>query len=325
MKNHIIAYVRWEIISRWKRLMLKYSCDGKSTLVYGSNDDRQFDHFAKEGAVLWIFASHHDYPPTLIAQLKNVERIDEIRNSTLPPGLLSELKPLGRDKKYRFKVQGSQGSCFYGHNDATLVLKELALLGKDGRIIKEADVSWNPRKHGNMLQRPHRIYSPTPIQTFADKLQKHTVFISWKHCDVKGKKHENLKKRNYVKEFLKELNKNEFAVWVDELALPNYQPRTADDNLMNLLLRQGIKQSRVVIAVASDQYGCISLDSTINWTKQEWQSKSKQNRVALFTSDVQQANYNCKGNGQEVDLSSASLRLNGEPSDAVCDFLDWFK
>ena len=96
--------------------------------VYGSNDERQFDSFAKDGAVLWIVASHRDYPPTLVAQLKNVERIDEIRKSTIPPGLMSELKPLGRDKKYRFKVRGAQGSRFYGHNDARLVLNKLALL-----------------------------------------------------------------------------------------------------------------------------------------------------------------------------------------------------
>ena len=94
---------------------------------------------------------------------------------------------------------------------------------------------------------------------------------------------------------------------------------------MELLLRQGLKQSRVVIAVASDQYGCRSLDSTKNWTKQEWQSKSKRNRVALFTIDEQQANHDCERNGPSVNLDSASLRLSGKPSDAASDFLDWFK
>ena len=325
MSIHLVAYVRWSIISRWKRLVLKYACDGKPTFVYGSNDDRQFDNFARDGAVLWIVASHRDYPPTLVAQLKNVERIEESRNSTIPPGLLSELKPLGHCKKYRFEVQGAQGSRFFGHNDAMPVLNELALLGNDGRIAKEAEEKWNPRKHGNMLQRPHRVDDASPLKTFADKLQRQTVFISWKHCDVKGRKYENLRKKDYVKEFTRELNKNEVAVWLDDFALPNYRPKTADDNLMKLLLRQGLKQSRVVIAVASDQYGCRSSDSTKNWTKQEWQSKSKRNRVVLFTSDAQQDNHYCEGSSPSVNLDSASLRLSGKPSDAASDFLDWFE
>lgn len=325
MSQHLIAYVRWSIISRWKRLVLKYACEGKPSFVYGSNDDRQFDSFARDGAVLWIVASHRDYPPTLVAKLNNVERIDESRKSTIPPGLLSELKPIGHGKKYRFKVLGGKGSRFYGHNDAMPVLNELALLGNDGKIVKKVEEEWNPRKHGNMLQRPHRIDNVSLLTTFAEKLQQQTVFISWKHSDVKGRKQENLRKRYYVKEFTKELNKGEVAVWLDEFALPNYRPNTADDNLMELLLRQGLKQSRVVIAVASDRYGCKSSGSNINWTKKEWKSKSKRNRIALFTSDAQQANHDCEDNSPSVNLDSANLCLSGMPSSAASDFLYWFK
>lgn len=325
MSTHLIAYVQWSIISRWKRLVLKYACDGKPTFVYGSKDDRQFDRFARDGAVLWIMASHREYPPTLVAKLEKVERIDESQKSTIPPGILSELKPIGQGEEYQFKVRGTQGSRFYGHNDVMPVLNELALLGNDGKTVKEAEEEWIPRKHGNMLQRPHRVDNASRLMTFADKLQRQTVFISWKHCDVKGRKHVNLRKRNYVKEFTRELNKAEVAVWLDEFALPNYRPKTTDDNLMELLLRQGLKHSRVIIAVASDQYGCKSSDSTKNWTKQEWKSKSKQNRVALFTSDEQYANHNCEGNSSSVNLDSASLCLSGRPSDAASVFLKWFK
>jgi len=325
MSTHLLAYVQWSIISRWKRLVLKYACDGEPIFVYGSNDDRQFDRFARDGAVLWIVASHRDYPPTLVAQLKSIERIDESRQSTIPPGLLSDLKPLGHGKRYRFTVRGAQGSRFYGHNDVLPVLNELTLLGNDGKTVKDADEEWIPRKHGNMLQRPHRIEDASLLNIFAGKLKRQTVFISWKHCDVKGRKHENLRKRNYVKEFARELNKDEVAVWLDEFALPNYRPRTADDNLMKLLLRQGLKQSRVVIAVASDQYGCMTAGSTTNWTKQEWQSKLKRFRAALFTSDAQQAKQDSEGNGTAVNLESAELTLSGKPSSAASKFLDWFK
>lgn len=293
--------------------------------MYGSNDDRQFDSFARDGAILWIVASHRDYPPTLVAKLNTVERIDESRKSTIPPGFLWELKPLGKGKKYRFKVLGAQGSQFYGHNDVMPVLNEFVLLGNDGKIVKEEGELWNPRKHGNMLQRPHRIDNACPLTTFADNLLRQTVFISWKHRDIKGRKHENLRKRNYVKEFVRELNKAEVAVWLDEFALPNYRPKTADDHLMKLLLEQGLEQSRVVIAVASDQYGCRSADSTTNWTKQEWQSKLKQYRLALFTSDAQQTKKDGEDNGPPVNLDSAELSLSGKPSDAAVKFLDWFK
>jgi hypothetical protein len=260
-----------------------------------------------------------------VAKLKNVQRIDKGRKCTIPAGLLSELKPIGHGEEYQFKVRGRQGSRFYGHNDVKPVLNELALLGIDGKTVKRAEEEWIPRKHGNMLLRPHRVDNASRLKAFAGELQRRTVFISWKHCDVRGRKYENLRKRNYVKEFTRELKKAGVAVWLDELALPNYRPKTADDGLMELLLRQGLKDSRVVIAVASAQYGCKSSDSTKNWTKEEWISKSKRNRVALFTADEQQADRNRGAIGPCVRLDSASLCLTGRPLDAAGDFLAWFK
>jgi hypothetical protein len=155
-------------------------------------------------------------------------------------------------------------------------------------------------------------------------MKRQTVFISWKHSDLKGRKRDNFRRRNFVKEFVRELNKNKIAVWIDELALPNYQPKTADDNLLELLLKQGLQQSRVVIAVASGQYGCISPKSTKNWTKQEWQSKLKRNRLALFTSGIPQKIFEIEGNRQSVILESEFKRLYGKPSDAARKFLEWY-
>jgi hypothetical protein len=322
--THILAYVQWSIISRWKRLVLKYAEDNEPIFLYGSNDDRQFEKYAKEGANLWIMASHKDYPPTLVAKLKRVKRIDHIRD-TIPQELLREFKPLGKGKKYKYIVKGMKGSRFYGHNNALPVLHKLALLGDNGKLNKKEEDRWIPKKHGIMLIRPHRIQNITPLWDYAKKLQKQTVFISWKHGDVKGRKHENLRIRNFVREFIRELNKEKYAVWIDELALPNYKPKTEDDVLMELLLRQGLTQSQVLLAVASNHYGCKSPESAKNWTKQEWNSKSNANRAILFAENSNNDKHKCDDTHTLVISDINGKVLSGKPYDAARDFARWIK
>ena len=324
MSVHIVVYVRWQIISRWKRLVLKYACNGLPVFAYGSNDNRQFAKYAKNGATLWVIASHRLFPPTLVAQLENIERVEKGNASKIPPGLWSELKPIGIGKKYDFIVKGSDDSRFFGHNNALPVLKELEFLSSKGNILKGSKEEWVPRKHGIMLMRPHRVANDYPLTNFADKLDKNTVFMSWKHCDVKGRKHENLRKRDHVKAFAKELNDNGLSVWLDELALPKYKPNTSDDHMMDLLLKQGLDQSHVIIAVSSDHYGRLLPGSEINWTKQEWESKPKKDRVVLFTCEQELDSQKSESEIESVNLDQSELQLHGNPIKASKKFLEWF-
>ncbi|MEJ2309874.1 MAG: hypothetical protein P8Z78_11220 [Gammaproteobacteria bacterium] len=243
---------------------------------------------------------------------------------SVPPGLLSDLKPVGEGRRYNYVVRGGKRSRFYGHNDVSGVLDELAFLGTHGNLVKQPGEAWVPRRHGNMLQRAHRIADATPLENFSRRLDRRSLFISWKHRDVKGRRRENLGVRRHVLEFTRELNRRGMAVWLDELALPDYRPKTADDNLLDLLLRQAMQQCRVLVGVATRHYGCISPDSTVNWTALEWRSKSKRNRALLFVDETPRVRCLEEKRSSCIDPQSAGLLLSGTAEAAAGDFVDWF-
>ncbi|MEJ2321869.1 MAG: hypothetical protein P8Z31_05840 [Gammaproteobacteria bacterium] len=56
---------------------------------------------------------------------------------SVPPGLLSDLKPVGEGRRYNYVVRGGKRSRFYGHNDVSGVLDELAFLGTHGNLVKQ--------------------------------------------------------------------------------------------------------------------------------------------------------------------------------------------
>ena len=58
-------------------MLMKYACGGEPVFVYGSNDDRQFKDHAKDGAVLWVLTTKPGYPPTLVARLNGIERVED--------------------------------------------------------------------------------------------------------------------------------------------------------------------------------------------------------------------------------------------------------
>ena len=316
MATHILAYVQTGIISRWKRLTLKHARDRQPVFVYGSDDDRQFAAYARNGAVLCIVASHRRHPPALVARLAGVQRIDEYHARGVPRVLLRDLKHPGRDRPYRHRVKGGRGSRFFGHNDASQVLRALTLLGSHGNVVKRAGAPWIPGRHGRMLLRPHRVQDAASLSAFAASLQRRAVFVSWKHADTKGRARAHYDRRRRVREFVDRLTRRGVAVWLDERALPDYHPRTADDRLLELLLAQGLTQSRLVIAVATPHYGSRSEGSGENWTLREWRSKAKRSR-AVFFADATRGPRGAPGDGPPIDTASIGLRLSGDPSVAA--------
>ena len=315
MVDHLVAYVQVGILSRWKRLSLKYARDGAPIFAYGSDDDRQFAEYAKDGAVLWIIASHRDHPPSLTARLAGVQRIDPRHRSGVPASLLRELKHPNRDGPYAYRVKGGKGSRFFGHNDVRSALTRLGLLGHQGDYVKAPAQPWDALRHGSMMVRSYRVHDATPLTEFAARLRRATVFVSWKHADMKGRKRENVTRRRWVMAFVRALTRHDVAVWLDDLALPDYMPRTRDDELLDLLLKQGLRQSRFVVAVATHGYATKSCSSRENWTKKEWQSKRRRHRAVLYLEGVAQPST-CRLEA-ELGLGSDELRLTGSPSQAA--------
>jgi len=123
------------------------------------------------------------------------------------------------------------------------------------------------------------------------------------------------RRKTQVRSFVGKLDEFEVAVWLDELALPNYRPRKNAD-LLGLLLKQGLAQSSVVVAVKTEHYGCQSKGSRRNWTKEEWQSKPRRNRAVLSVG-AKRNDASKQSGGPYVDLNSTTLQLTGTPAHAA--------
>ena len=321
MSTHLLAYVQVDILSRWKRLSLKYARDGVPIFAYGSDDDRQFAEYAKDGTVLWIFASHRHHPPSLTARLTAVQRIDTQHPRGVPTGFLRELKHPKRHKAYAFRVKGGKGSCFFGHNDALPTLTKLGLLGHRGDFVKKPKEPWDARRHGPMMLRSYRVLDASSLAEFASKLRRRTIFVSWKHADTKGRKRKNMARKRWVMDFVRTLTQHDVAVWLDDFALPDYQPRTQDDDLLEMLLKQGLQKSKFVVAAATDRYATKSDSSRENWTKKEWKSKVRRNRAILFL-DGQLVDRSERDFEADLRLGSSELRLVGSPAQAAGQLIE---
>ncbi len=324
MVNHLLANVRWSVIGQWKRLLLKHTHRGSQVFVYGSNDDQQFKQSARDGAQLWIVSTPPGFPPTLVARLTDVQRIDASHDAGVCDDLLADLKEPGKGgSEYLFKVKGGRGSRFYGNNDASTALEHTTLLGQGG-TLKAAGEEWVPRRHGVMLMRPKRLQDADALKALATDALHRAVFVSWKHCDKDGQRPDHVARRRAVRELVRELNRRGVAVWLDELALPNFKPHTTDDALMESLLRVGLHESRVVAAVASDCYGTRSPESDVNWTAMELQSKRRQNRVALFLGHEAPDGAESLLVGPTLGSDSVAVHLNGDPSQVASEFCRWY-
>jgi hypothetical protein len=283
MTEHIVAYVQKKLITAWKRNTLKHCReDNQPTFLYSSNDSWQFGPYARSGAVLWVIASQPPDPPALVAKLDNIQQVCvDIDRLQIPDRLYQ------RFGRRLYVVRGGEKSRFFGHNNVSKLLLEMKYLDKDGTPWSLVDCKSNQTvwqsSFGIRLLRPARIAGGDrgafKLQRYSERLLSRTIFISYKRRD-----HSKELRRNRMRQFVRELVNREYAVWLDRIALPatrgpkdrkHHYSQAAQDRMLTILLQQGLDDSKVLLAISSACYGAPSRTGKRNWTKDEWNSISR--------------------------------------------------
>ena len=334
MTEHIVAYVQKKLITAWKRNTLKHCTeDNQPTFLYSSNDSWQFGPYARSGAVLWVIASQPPDPPALVAKLDDIQQVCVDINRLQIPDRLYE-----RFGRRLYVVRGGEKSRFFGHNDVSKLLLEMKYLDRNGTSWSMVDgknsrTAWQSG-FGIRLLRPARIAGgdrgALKLQRFSERLLSRTVFISYKRRDHSGEL-----ERNRMHQFVRELVNREYAVWLDRIALPAARgpkgrkrrySQAAQDRMLTTLLRQGLDDSKVLLAISSARYGTPSRTGNRNWTRDEWDSTSMNADrdspcIPAVWSLASQTSPD-----SEVDLNEAvAFSSSKSAKRAAEDFDKWFK
>ena len=263
MGNHVLAFVRRDLITAWKHITL--SDREGPTFVYGSSNTSVFHAKLKAGDVLWVVSSllPQGWPPELVARLEVTQQAPKGHPSLEVSSWLQEKF----DRKY-LAVGDPDASWFYGHNDASAALLNTVFAGPDGPFRPgDGRGPWQSR-YGSLLRWPVLIAEggATALQALADS-SSCSVFLSYKWCD-------HASRPDFIFAFAHALARQGVMTWLDHLALPD---STALDEIvqdavdLRRLLEYGYKRCKAIVAVGTENYGKQSKDSDENWTLREWE------------------------------------------------------
>lgn len=333
--RHLIVFVQRWMVRLWKEIAFHYGPiyygeSDKQLFLYGSEDMGWFEAFARPKNVLWIVSTYPGFPPSLVARFEIETRLDECpkQSHSVPEEALDYFD-------YSYLIQGSpERSRFLGHNDFTPALLKLTL---DRKNIEPAPVrsgrsqKWQ-NSYGSLFQRPRLVNGGEHhLEQHYKSLLKRTVFLSWKHRGLWSK-------RPDIRRFCRELARHGYAVWWDLLALPPARSAAnikddADeefdaDELLDRILRNGLAQSRALVAVTSEKYGTASKIKNVeqvNWTQREWEGTA----VSEGRRSRRRAAYLLGGPpGEESKVSlgrAQTIRGHLSPQAAALRFKRWFK
>ncbi len=264
-----------------------------------------FKKFAKAGNFIWVVGVYAGGPPTLEAKIEIADQMEE-------------------GNEYECDVTGTVGSAFFGLNDVSRAMMQLAFESQTSPWSlrkKNSTTPWE-RAFGKRFQSPrrvakagvlvtgHRSRGAAPLEELEESIRNRSVFISWKHK-------ENQHRLEFIRAVSIELAKRRFAVWWDRMALTNVEAikdkklKQAKNDLMNRLLRQGLSGSTAILGFWTDNYGCRSDGSDDNWTRTEWHARGQRLRFAITANDFEN-----KRRMQEPD-KVLRMPLNPQREDAV--------
>ena len=285
--THLLAYLTWNRVVPWKLLALKGPQNKLFPFAYGSRQ-RILRNRAEEGAVLWVVTVPRlivdekrasrggqareslTLPPTLVARLQIESVLYEqdhcpeqvAREDSLGPGVAALLKQWGTVATAREK-----GSLFYGPNDATGFLNDVAIFSsKKARSLKpdqeltreEAYRSYAHKlqsiRHVNVAESAVDIGLLNPLGVQSGK----TVFLSYVRNET------NI----YAAKLAFELQQQGWYPWLDRLAMPGYSTSrrlqgaiSRDEHTSRLagLIEDGMSHCAVFLSLRDRDY-----DSRLN-------------------------------------------------------------
>lgn len=266
-RRHIIAYLKAEKLTDWRRLTVIGSETPR--FLYGSKDIGVFRREVVPKSVLWVVAgSPNRWGPQLVARLE-IEKSGAIGDPAL--GVSADL--LRHFRAYDWIVVGHPTrSKFFGHNDAGRALADTWVQRKAGPVRLGDTAGFQAGKPGQELQRPVLVCpgKEGPLQAVADRAGR-SVFVSYKWRNRGEGSSEARERLRKILAFAHALAEEGVPVWLDRLASPRSAAlevvRRHQEDLKKLLA-YGYRRCRAVVAVGSSDYGTPGVAA--NWTAMEW-------------------------------------------------------
>jgi hypothetical protein len=232
----------------------------------------------KQGDVLWVVsrlsALDRSWPPALVA------RLDLAEDAWVGPTKRVERK--GLPFPYRFGVSlftHPDGGKFYAANDATRALLDCEYqtplephTSTDDLPCTLGDhvAAWKAASRKG-FQSLRRFKDPTALEEFAEHLQTHSVFLSYRWIDHP----EHSADREQLAKLTEHLMiDHEVGVWFDGLALPpsKHTPEQRR-GVLEMLLGTPLRETPLLVARITPEYGGPSAELTEgSYTLLEWQA-----------------------------------------------------
>lgn len=129
--------------------------------------------------------------------------------------------------------------------------------------------SWES-KYGMSFMAPRLVIDGSDeLEAAAAQLRTRSVFVSWKHEQTRQRLPE-------IRALVQALAAAGVDCWWDKQALPPGKARSSlldDQDLLRVVLDQGLRRSKYVLALGSPEYlGPSTLHPGENWTEREWSS-----------------------------------------------------
>jgi hypothetical protein len=309
MAKHYVAYLLWNVREDWNRLREQARDAGPLyPFAFGSNW-RSFPKFIRNGTILWIVSaplyrgkdrrSEYRLPPTLIARLA----VSSVRPGSNQP------RPV-RPEQYRWVAEADRRRSYYlPINNAFYALTEVKFVNQrreERQIPRQPTRGFDPEhpyKHVPLyLQNlsPLAPGSEQVLETLARQI-KHgrTLFLSYARKES----------GDYAASLIEELRGKDFAPWLDLTFVP--QDAQYRDPLLEQILDDGLRQSRVLVALTGPDY------RNRQWTNTEW-SRARQwadkGRLRILQVPV---------GGELMDPTLPMIKASDDPAKTAEAIGDW--
>jgi hypothetical protein len=259
--EHYVAYLLWNVREDWNRLREQARDSGPLyPFAFGSNW-RYFPNCIRKGTILWIVSaplyrgkdrkSEYRLPPTLIARLI----VSSVQPGTKQP------RPV-RPQDYRWVAEADRRQSYYlPINNAFHALTQVKFVNQRDkeRKIPPRRARFDPKhpyKHVPLyLQNLSRLApgSEQVLETLAGRIKRgRTLFLSYAREES----------RVCAARLVAALRRQDFAPWLDLTFVP--QDERYRDPLLEQILDDGLRQSRVLVALTGPAY------RERRWTNTEW-------------------------------------------------------
>ncbi len=282
MEDHMLVYVTWDIIQKWKKEARAKSIAAEKEwrpplpYVYASGNTT-FKCYVKKGTVLWIVScpeyGAYRLPPTLIARLAVKDAVPrDGGKSGCPDQRIPEWFP----KKWSLvAIADADDSVYLPVNNAFVPLKSAQSERKDGKRSTILDLENLNGRSGPYTYAPRYLRFPKrlavesvpPLMHHARSVKKNrTVFVSYCRKD---------KPRDFTGRLVEELTAQHFSPWLDMQSVP---PRVAsgearlDPEILEHVLSDGIRQAHTFVAIVGLEF----LKS--KWAREEWNMAMERRR-----------------------------------------------